>query len=50
MGVGSAGLARRGRSVGVSPSFVAADCVVADTSLLPAVRLKLVYHVSLPSA
>ena len=48
MGVGSAGLAGCGRSVvDVAPSFVAADRVVADTSLFPAVRTKLVYHFSI---
>ena len=48
MCVGSAGLAGRGRSVvGVAPSFVATHLVVADTSLLAAVRLKLIYHFSI---
>ena len=46
MCVGSAYLAGRGWSVGVSPAFVAADCVVADTSLFAAVCLKLIYHFS----
>ena len=44
MGVGSAGLAGRGRSVGVSPSFVATDFVIAYTSLLSAMCFKLIYH------
>ena len=48
MGVGSAYLAGCGRSVvDVAPSFVATDLMVADTSLFPAVRLKLVYHFSI---
>ena len=47
MRVGSAYLAWCGRSVGVSPAFVATDLMVADTSLLPAVCLKLIYHFSI---
>ena len=48
MSVWSAYLAGRGWSVlEVSPSFVAANCVVADTSLLAAMCLKLIYHFSL---
>ena len=48
MRVGSADLAGRRRSVlDVAPSFVATDCVVADTSLFAAVCFKLIYHFSL---
>ena len=47
MCVWSAYLAGCGWSVGVAPSFVAADCVVTDTSLLAAVCFKLIYHFSL---
>ena len=47
MCVGPAYLAGRGWSVGVSPSFVAADSVITDTSLLAAVCLKLIYHFSI---